>query len=91
MHMAFKMVVFMLDDTGPDASELLLMNLEVLIQITKADAIMTNHILVDSRQAEATLFEGNLFTEGIQQLRIDKHLMEVFGIRIVRIERTGID
>ena len=50
MHMAFQMVIFVLDDPGFDASEFFLMFHEILIKILDADAVVADHILVDAWQ-----------------------------------------
>ena len=45
-----QMVEFMLDNTGCEAAEFLLVRLEILIEPTQTHMLVALHILADSRQ-----------------------------------------
>ena len=86
MHMAFQMVVFMLDDAGADAGELLFMFHEVLVEVTQADAVGAHHILIDAGKAQAALLERHILAEGVHQLGVDEDLLEAFALWVIGIE-----
>ena len=81
----------MLYDTGADAFEDLFMLLEILVEILDADFVGAHHLLVDVRQAEATLLERHHVAKGLKHLGVDEHLLKVLGRRVVGIEGVAVD
>ena len=85
VHMAFQMVILMLDDSGFDTGKLFLVLHEVLVKVTQADAVGADHLFIDARKAEATLLERHIVTKSLHQMRINKDTLEVFCIRVIGI------
>jgi hypothetical protein len=56
---------------------------EVLIHIANRDAGRTNHIFRNTRQRQTTLRESAILLALLNNLRVDKHLLEILTLRIV--------
>ena len=91
MDMTFKMVVFVLDDTGTDAFKHVLVFLEILVEVLDADLFGAHHLFIDVGQTEAAFLERHHLTKGLKELGVDEHLLETLAIRIIGIEGVAVD
>ena len=88
---AIKMVILVLDDTSGNALESLGMLHPILVTISDSHPILAHNILVNARYTQTPLVERNRLAGTLENMGINKHLLEIGTLRIEIGKRGRVD